>query len=256
MIKRKKARFKLQIETLIFYLKNTIEKSLFKIVPFVLLLLFCSSGEQILPIFENTFIEKYLNYISFSNNIVFNLCVGYLTGIFIYYWTAFVPLNRFKKQQVIINIRLLSLLNSRINSIFATILNCSTESEKDMRNVDSDMFDKICHNCDLDLPSGKKKIINENPYIIGDVLVRESLVEDWYFIISDLNSIENASLYIEPDTYILCLKIRRCFLSQTIEHLIQQRKDTNLEVWSSHFYQLYQLKKELDIKLELINKYQ
>jgi hypothetical protein len=231
------------------------ERLLFYISPIVLILLICSSGEKILIIFVNTPIEKILYSLSRPNSIIFNLSVGYLSGLFIYYLTGYIPNKTREKQQIIITTRLLSLLNSRINGLFSLILKCSTEKEPNMENVNSERFQLICKNCNINQPSGAKKVLSTNSFSLGDILVRENLLMDWEHIVNHLNEIDNAAIYIEPEIYDLCLKIRKCSLSYSISHLqITQMANTDLEAWSSQFFDLYQLKTELEKRIKKLHE--
>lgn len=230
------------------------EKLLFYLSPIVLILLICSSGERIMTIFVNTPIERSLYSLSIPNSIIFNLSIGYLSGLFIYFLTGYIPNKTREKQQTIITIRLLSLLNSRISGLFSLILKCSTEKEANMENVNSERFQQICKNCNINQPSGTKRIQSANPILLSDILVREKLQMDWEHVVNHLNEIDNAAIYISPEIYDLCLEVRKCSLSLTIGQLgISQMANTDLEAWSSQFFDLYKLKTKLDKE---INKLQ
>jgi len=125
-----------------------------------------------------------------------------------------------------------------------------------MDNVDRDKFKIICINCNINQPSGSKKIISDNPFLLSDILLRENLLNGWTIVNNHLNDIDNASIYIDPEIYNLCLKIRKCALGNTIVHLHNHIANTDLEAWSSDLFDLYQLKKELEIKLSELKEAQ
>lgn len=230
------------------------EKILFWLCAVFILLLFISSGEKILPILEDSIFEQPLYKLSYPNSVIFNLSISYLAGVFIYYLTAYIP-NQFRlKQQEIITYKLIIQVHSRINSLFRTILKGANEKEIDWSILTKDGFKEICGKCDLNIPTGAKKEISRTPFIMGDLLVRESLVNDWLFIINHLNEIDNASIYIDPEIYDLCLQIKKCSLSYAILELQPTKglRNTNLEAWHSGFYDLNKLNEKLKRKLEII----
>jgi hypothetical protein len=77
-------------------------------------------------------------------------------------------------------------------------------------------------------------------------------MNDWSFILSHLDEIDNASIYIEPEYYNVCLKIKKCSLSVSIMDLGKHLRNTNLEAWSSQFYDLYKITKEIDVIIKSI----
>lgn len=222
------------------------EKILFLLVPAFLIILFVSSGESIIPFLENSFISKYLYALSYPNTIAFNLSIGYISGVFIYYLTGHIPAKKREQEQNIITTRLLKQLKSRIDSVFQTILKCSTEHEENMETIDENRFEVICKNCELDVPTGSKKIVSQLPLILGDLLLRESLINDWNFILSYLEEIDNASIYIRPEHYNTCLKIKKSPLADTINLLKGTMQNTDLEAWNSQFFDLYKLGCEIN----------
>jgi hypothetical protein len=219
---------------------------LFGLIPISFILLFVTSGEQIISIFESTKLANILYDLSFPNTIVFNLCIGYLSGVFIYILTAYIPNKEKEKKQNIITIRLLNQVTTSIESIYRTILKCSSEKYESMEEVDSDIFKIICKKCALNFIIGKKKILSENPIIYGDIIVREAIINDWNFIKYYLNEIDLASMYIDPKAYELSLKIKKCAFSVTVPMLSKNIENTNLDAWSSELYELYELKNKLE----------
>jgi hypothetical protein len=225
--------------------KNT-EKILFYLVPVFCIILFVSSGETIIPYLERTFIAKYLYSISYANSIAFNLSIGYLSGIFIYYLTGYIPAKKREKEQDIITTRLLNQIKSSINSLFRTILKCSTKQIDNMVGIDAERFKGVCKNCNLNTQTDSKKIISYNPLKFGDVLLRESLISKWNVILSHLSEIDNASIYIKPKHYDVCLSIKKCSLAYTIKELGHEINNTDLEAWSSQLYDLYMVSEKID----------
>ncbi|MFT3752166.1 MAG: hypothetical protein QM800_04575 [Paludibacter sp.] len=236
-------------------MKKISEKTLFVLIPFVLILLISTSGEVILPVFENTVIENILYLCSIPNSIIFNLCVGYLSGLFIYYLTVYIPNKEREKQEIIITKRLLTQLNSRVQGLFKSIKNCSTVTDIDLKNASKEEFRLMCKACNFNSLSGVKQVINSNPPIIGDITIRDWIVSEWNRILEHLNEIDNAAIYIEPAIYNLCLQIRKCSLSNTIDLLSNvATRNTDFESWSSQFHDLYLLCKDLDYEIVRISK--
>jgi hypothetical protein len=233
-------------------MKRIFDKLLFILVPFFGILLFISSGEQIIPLFRNTILEECLYVLSFPNTIVFNLSIGYLSGVFVYYLTGYIPTKRMEQHHNIITSRLLSQINSRINSLIRTIIKCSTCQVENLDNIEEDLFLVICDNCELDSPTGSKKIISYNPFQTGDTLLRESVINDWNFILSHLNEIDNAAFYVKPEYYILCQRIRKSALAYTIKDLDKPLKNKSLGSWGSQLYDLYLIGKEIDGVISII----
>ena len=233
-------------------MKRNSQKILFFLVPICFVLLFVTSGGRIISILENTSIASFLYKLSFPNTIIFKLCIGYLSGIFIYFLAAYIPNKERERQQNIITVRLIDQVLGRIDSLFRTILKCSTEAYESMENIDPETFKLICKNCKLSSITDYKKILNENPMSLGDINVRENLINNWNFIKQYLNEIDSASMYIDPKIYDLSLKIKKCSLSFTIYHILSKNFGNNdLEAWSSQFYELWKLRTEL---IELTDK--
>lgn len=192
--------------------------------------------------------------LSYPNTITFNLSIGYISGVFIYYLTGHIPAKKREQEQNIITTRLLNQLQSRIESLFRTILNSSTEQEENMEKIDENRFEVICRNCDLNVPTGAKKITSHIPLILGDMLLRESLIYNWNFILSCLEEIDNASIYIKPEHYNVCLKIKKSSLAGTINLLREPMQNTDLEAWSSQFFDLYKIGREVNDIIKSIEK--
>ena len=202
----------------------------------------------------STLLKIYLYSFSYPNSIAFNLSIGYLSGIFIYYLTGYIPAKKRELYQEIITTRLLNQIKSRINSLFRTILKCSSEQIDNMEDIYVDRFNVICKNCKLNTPTDSKKIISYKPLKFGDVLLRESLINEWNIILSHLSEIDNASIYIKPKHYDVCLSIRKCSLANSINVLGNEIKNTDLEAWSSQFYDLYEISKEIDKIIDSIEE--
>lgn len=235
-------------------MKQYTEMILFLLVPLFIIVLFVSSGESIIPFLDNTFITNSLYALSYPNTIAFNLSIGYLTGVFIYYLTGHIPAKNREQEQNIITTRLLNQLKSRIDSLFRTILNCSTEQEENMDKIDDKRFKDICKQCDINVPTGAKKTISQLPLELGDLLLRDSLINDWNFILSHLSEIDNVSSYIRPEHYNACLKIKKCSLAFTIIELGMPIQNTDLEAWSSQFFDLYKIGREINEIIKSIEK--
>ena len=183
-------------------------KLLFYFIPFVSVLLICSSGEDVIPILKKYEIAETLYYFSIPNTITFNLSAGYLSGVFIYYLTVYIPNKRRDKEVKNITSRLISPLISRIDFIFELILKYSNSEEKDMRNLNSNDFQVICENFDLNQLSGGFKINEQN--IVDVASIREKLLDEWSDVMTILNRIDNVAIYIQPEEiYRYCLNIRR-----------------------------------------------
>lgn len=236
-------------------MKRASQKILFILTPLWFVLMLITSNEPIIPILENTFIAPVLYKLSFPNSIIFSISIGYLMGAFIYFLTAYLPEKKRQKYQDEITKRLLEQILNRINYMIRTIIKCSGEDIREIDfNIDLKMFKKICQKCHLDETTGAKKIIRESPLVLGDILVREALVNDWNIIISYLNEIDFASIYIEPEIYNLCLRIRKCTLSLSIRELIKKFRNTDLGAWSSQFHELHELGLELNEELVRIQQ--
>jgi hypothetical protein len=106
--------------------KNT-KKILFYLVPVFCIILFVSSRESIIPYLELTYMAEHLYSHSYPNSIAFNLSIGYLSGIFIYYLTGYITGKKRERDQDIITTKLLDQIKSIIKSLFMIILKCSTE---------------------------------------------------------------------------------------------------------------------------------
>jgi hypothetical protein len=227
-------------------MKKKTRRILFGLIPISFTLLFVTSGEQIISILESTKLANILYSFSIPNTIVFNLCIGYLSGVFIYILTAYIPNKEREKKQNIITIRLLNQVTTRIESIYRTILKYSSEKYETMEEVDSDIFKTICEKCALNTIYAKKKILSEKPLIYGDIFVKDSIVNDWNFIEYYLKEIDLASIYIDPKAYELSLKIKKCTFSVTVLMFSKNIGNTNLEPWSPDLYELYELKNKLE----------
>ena len=229
---------------------------LFTLVPVVCIILILTSSEQI-PIFlEDTKLKYLLIKYSYPNSIFFNLSIGYFSGVFVYFLTGYIPERKRKKIQSQITLRLLQQVLGRLNSIFSTILKCTEKQNIDLKLdlIDETQFKRLCKGCNINKITDTKKILQENPLLLGDVLVREKLVTDWNFMLNYLDEIDMASIYIDPEIYQHCLKIRKSSISITLQQLTRDIRNTDLEAWSSQLYDLYILKVELDRIIDKILK--
>ncbi len=206
-----------------------------------------SSLEEIIPILRNTYLEEFIYQFSYPNSLVFNLSVGYLSGVFIYYLTSYIPNQNRIKQQRKITHKLIFQVHSRINNLFRTILMAANFKDFDLQNAKEDQIKEICERCNLNEPTGGKKEVIKNPYLLGDILVRESLVNDWNFILNHLIEVDSASIYIDPEIYDLCLQIKKCSLPYSIYELTNNERLTNKNLgnWHSGFYDLNKLNQKL-----------
>lgn len=66
-------------------------RSFWFLVPLAFYGLVACSGEPVIPCLKNTFLETYLDKISYQNAIIFNLCAGFLTSVFFWYLVVYKP---------------------------------------------------------------------------------------------------------------------------------------------------------------------
>ncbi len=66
-------------------------RSFWFLVPLAFYGLVACSGEPVIPCLKNTFLESYLDKISYQNAIIFNLCAGFLTSVFFWYLVVYKP---------------------------------------------------------------------------------------------------------------------------------------------------------------------
>jgi hypothetical protein len=226
-------------------MNKSIHKILFTLIPLSFILLFISSGEPIIHFLEDTFLAEILFKLSFPNSIIFNLNIGYLAGIFIYILTTYIPNLEREGQKNLIAIRLIEQVLVRIDSLFVLILKCSEESPNSMDDIDSERFLKICKTCKLNSPTGSKKLLSESPLRLGDLILREELLNNWNFIKLYLNEIEAAAIYIDPLIYSIILRIKKSSIALTIDILARNVSNTDLEAWSKEFFELHLIRNEL-----------
>ena len=231
-------------------MNKTPEKILFILVPFIVFILFITSGEKIISILEGTKLATWLNYISYPNTIVFNLSVGYLSGVFIYFLTAYLPNKRIKIYQDIITFRLLIQIENHLDNLFSDILNPITNPDiiEISEKINENTFKERCKNCDL-LGEGSAKF-DYKTFLFSNVLIIEDLLSDWNDFQDGMKEIDLACIYIKPEIYDLCIEIRSCKINETLMSSRDQpdlgdgRRKT-LEFSYSVFYRCHLLYLEL-----------
>jgi hypothetical protein len=141
-----------------------------------------------------------------------------------------------------------------MKSIDNSILDCSTEKLDSSEDPTKEKYKLICKKCQLATTTGAKKLISDRPLILGDVTVRESLINDWDRLIKAMNKIDFASIYISPDLYDYCQSIRNSTFSALIDVLKKNITNTDLEAFSDALYDLRKMSKELQKKIDRLPK--
>lgn len=229
-------------------MNKTIERILFGIAPFFLIALFVSGGEEVISVLEESFFANYLYKLSYPNTIIFNMSIGYLSGLFIYYLTGYVPMKIHRKKSDVITLKLFTDLRNIIDSIFDVVLKCSTEKDVDINSIDEVKMKQICESCCVNSPSGSKAYVSLNPEKFRDVLVREALANKWESVIMELQQIDNASSYINPEYYSVCLELKKSVYLKSILLLKSERTEGNtmLDPWHKSFYELKQKRDDIN----------
>lgn len=219
---------------------------LFSLTPIFCIILFISSGELILPFLERTFIAKYLYVLSFPNSIAFNLSIGYLSGIFIYYLSGYIPARSREQEERIITKRLLTQLTHEVDGLYELILKYTTEEVASMEETNKESFKVICQKCGLNTPTNYSIILNYTTIETRPELLREVLTKRWTKILNFLTEIDNASFYIKPKYYDMCLKIKKDPIAVTLPLLMMQSGSKDLGAWSDSFYDFYKKNKKIN----------
>lgn len=223
------------------------KKLLFRIgAPLTILVLIMTSNEQVIPFITNPNIRKFLFCLSFPNTIIFNLCVGYLSGLFIYYLTAYLPKKERDRLNYIISSKLITHLLVQINELFNTLLEYSDEPRSSDRIINLETLKVICEKCKLNTPTKSSKVYPNDPNQFIIIIVAEKLLENWKSINNSLNEIDSAAIYIDPTIYDLCLKIRKSNLSYQIKVIPVLPKTQNLEGFNQAFHELFLLKQQIE----------
>ncbi|GAB7087716.1 hypothetical protein [Marinifilum fragile] len=161
-------------------------------------------------------------------------------------------INNLKQWNNKISVKLLEQIKDRINPLFNTIIKCSKLEKIDLDNVDNKLMRNYCTNCNINSVTGTKKILSYSPLKLGDITVRESILNDWKILAEKLDEINYATTYIHPQAYELSFRIRKCTLALTIGQLGVPIKNTTLEAWSNDFYELLMLYRELKTTIETL----
>jgi hypothetical protein len=148
-----------------------------------------------------------------------------------------------------ISIRFMESLYQSMTSFLGTIQEYSTTRIDDFSK---ESFKVLCKGCDLDQHT--KILKSFNPYTYYKL--RDYLLYNWTKINEQLRDINSASTYIPPKAYELFLRIKD--RGNPINILsVTTNKNTDLEAWSSTFFDIYNLSielKELMKEIENTNK--
>jgi hypothetical protein len=223
------------------------ENLVFHILPLFIILLLLTSNVEIMPIFIGSPFEFFLYKISIPNPILFNLSISYISGVFVYFLTGYLPFKKIKNINQEIETKLIKQLQGKLSTIQSSLLNLSTVKYEKDHDFTLNDFKELCKNTDFNVIDNVVTISSYNPFETRHLLFREHVYNLWFEIIKTITEIENVSSIIKPETILLIMSIKKSMLSQTIEMFKNiPVQNTNFESWHTEFFRLNEFNKELD----------
>ncbi len=207
------------------------------------LLIFKTSNEPILPMFQGGFIEDVFQRFTLSNELIYDLSIGYIVSVIFYLIVVYIPE---KKKQNDIKPYINSKCEEIIFYCYALLHEIISKSNNlyDYKTLTKEQLVEMCT-----VVNPKEHLYNfgEGVGIITQRNLGYKIFNDWTRISKEIEEIFRLLPFIDTGLIQRLNSIYTNFLRFTIRDLaeIGKLKNENLGAWSETFYKFYLESKDL-----------
>ncbi|BAX81469.1 hypothetical protein [Labilibaculum antarcticum] len=206
-------------------------------------LIFKSSDDPLLPLFEGGIFESIFYQFSYGNIIIQTITLGFLVSLIFYLIVVYIPAKRKEKD---VNPYVKIQCESIIFTSYAIIDDIISKSDSgyDFKNLTNEQFKEICENVN---PIEHISKFHNDIGKYFDHHLGYKIYNRWIRIEEEMNNLLKLLPHIDTGILKKIYNLKNCTFRILAKDLSQVEKfqNDNLNTWSEHLYEVYTLTKDL-----------